>query len=258
MNGVDLKYWKAKISDFLLFVSCTVLVLWQISVNISVNFFFLLSFIAHNFHLYSLSDEKSFESLSELDRGFFTDQSLLSTSSPAVESLLSPQTSPSQLALPASPLSIFHSPETMEVDYMCGPPMQGMFSTPQVFLQRHWKAPVLEQVLREHDTSHMSWDLSLIKLEDNSPKVSMEPGVLKQTCSPQLQLSLLAEDCEGGSDRDVIPAWSLETGGASVEEGSRADLQWPALPRVKPRWQLMATWSVSHLELGFSMFVCLF
>lgn len=183
-------------------------------VNISVSSFNCFIIVCVILSL-ALSDEKSFESLSELDRGFFTDQSLLSTSrsSPAVASLLSLQASPSQLALSPSPLSIFHSPQTTDVDYLCVPPLQGMFSTPEVFLQRHWKAPSFEQVLREQNASHMSWDVSLIKLEDNSPKVCVEPGVLKQTWSPLLQPLLPAED-QGGSDRDVSDraseTWSEE------------------------------------------------
>lgn len=172
----------------------------------------------------SLLDEKSFDSLSELERGFFTDQSLLSTStsSPAVESLLSLQTSPAQLALSPSPLSVFHSLETVDVDYLCVPPPEGMFSTPEVFLQRDRKAAGLKQVLKEQDASHMSWDVSLIKLEDNSPKVCVEPGVLK-TWSPQLQTSLLAEDCGRRLSGWQRPRRLCSTLG-DMEEGSRAEL----------------------------------
>lgn len=149
-----------------------------------------------------LLDEKSFESLSELDRGFFTDQSLLSTSgsSLAVGSPLSFQATPSQRAPLLPPLCVFQSPESVDVDYLCVSPLQGMFSTPEVFLQKHHKAPGFEQVFREQDARHMSWDVSSIKLEDNSPKVCVEPGVLKQMWSPQLQPSVLAKDLQDGSD----------------------------------------------------------
>lgn len=159
-----------------------------------------------------LSDEKSFESGLEHDRGFFTEQSLLSTSrpSPAVASLFSLQASPSQMAPSPSPLDVFHSPETVDVDYLCAPPLQCMFSTPEVYFQRHWKASGFEQVLREQDASHMSWDVSLIKFEENSPRVCVEP-VLKQTSSPQLQPLLPAEDGQSGSDWDIVLERPLDT-----------------------------------------------
>lgn len=128
--------------------------------------------------------------------------------SPSVGPMLSLQASPSQQARSPS-LNAVNTPETLD-GYLCVPLLHSMFSTPEVFLQKNQKALCFERVFRELDAGELSWDMSLIKPEGNSPKVCVDPSVLEQTWSPRLQLSLSAEESLGSSDWDRVPAWHLE------------------------------------------------
>lgn len=150
---------------------------------------------------------KSFEesSPSELDRKFFEEQSLLSALSreqlsasrisndgeaSGSDAMLSIRAS---LCLPLDPISpaqafSISSLNTRETDsYFLTVPLQGRFSTPQLFLQKQKKAASFDQSYSELAVSQMSWDVSLIKPECNSPKPCSDSSAAEQTWSPNLQ-----------------------------------------------------------------------
>lgn len=150
---------------------------------------------------------KSFESssLSELDKRFFEEQSLLSA-------LLLEQMSTSRLSNDAeadgsdaklsirnslclsldtiSPTPAFSTsglnPQETDACYL-SVPLQGKFSTPQVLLQKQKKSMCFDQLYSDLTATQMCWDVSLIKPEGNSPKPNLESSALEQLWSPKLQ-----------------------------------------------------------------------
>lgn len=150
---------------------------------------------------------KSFEDSSpcELDRKFFEEQSLLSALS--LEQLSASRTSndgeangsDARLSIraslclsldPISPPQAFSisSLNTRETDnYYLAVPLQGRFSTPQVLLQKQKTAACFDQLYSELSVSQMSWDVSLIKPESNSPKPCIESSAVEQPWSPNPQ-----------------------------------------------------------------------
>lgn len=150
---------------------------------------------------------KSFEysSPSELNKTFFGEQSLLSALSldQMSTSRLSNDTeaegSDAKLSLsirnslclsldPISPTQVFSTSGLNPTDtcYLSAP-LQGKFSTPQVPLQKQKNTPCFDQLYSDLTTTQMCWDVSLIKPESNSPKLSMESNTLEQLWSPKLQ-----------------------------------------------------------------------
>lgn len=168
---------------------------------------------------------KSFEysSPSELDRSFFTEQSLLSalsleqlstsraSNADGSDATLSLQASLCLSLDPTSPsqalsFSIFNTQE-VENCYLTVP-LQGKFSTPEVYLQKQKKDACFEQMYSELNPTRMSWDVSLIKAESNSPKLCTESSAPELMWSPSRQPSRhsLAEVSPGGEeDRDSAP-----------------------------------------------------
>lgn len=150
---------------------------------------------------------KSFEfsSPSELDKRFFEEQSLLSalsleqmstsrisndTAADGSDAKLSIRNSLCLSLDPISPTLAFSTsglnPQETEACYLAVP-LQGKFSTPQVFLQKQKKASCFDQLYSDLTSTQMCWDVSLIKPESNSPKPSMESSALEQLWSPKLQ-----------------------------------------------------------------------
>lgn len=166
-----------------------------------------------------LLDMKSFEysSPSELDRRIFEEQSLLSAlslelSTSRASNEAEADGSDARLSIraslclsldPISPSQAFSmsSFNTQETDncYLVVP-LQGKFSTPQVFLPKQQKAACFDQSYSDLTATQISWDVSLIKPDGNSPKPCMESSTLEQTWSPKLQFSQhsLAEVSPGG------------------------------------------------------------
>lgn len=145
---------------------------------------------------------KSFEysSPSELDKGFFEEQSLLSTSSLEQPSSTSnpseangSDVKPSIQASPCLSLDPISPPKALstssfniqETDncYLTMP-LQGKFSTPLVLPQ---KSACLDQLYNDLTAAQMCWDVSFIKSETNSPKPNMESSALEQMWSPKPQ-----------------------------------------------------------------------
>lgn len=157
-------------------------------------------------YLFYLLDMKSFEcsSPSELDRKFFGEHSLLSALS--LEQLSTSRTSNdaeadgsdtrlsvlASLCLSSDPISPSQafpmgSVNSQDTDncYLAVP-LQGKSSTPQILLQKQQKkAACFDQLYSDVAASQMSWDVSLIKPESNSPKPYMESSGLEQTWSPK-------------------------------------------------------------------------
>lgn len=161
---------------------------------------------------------KSFEysSPSELDRSFFTEQSLLSalsleqlSTSRASKANGSDATLSLQASLclsldpisPSQALSFIFNTQEAENCYLTVP-LQGKFSTPEVYLQKQKKDACFEQMYSELNPTQMSWDVSLIKPESNSPKPCTESSVQEQMLSPGRQPSQhsLAEVSPGGEE----------------------------------------------------------
>lgn len=155
--------------------------------------------------MFYLLDMKSFEcsSPSELDRKFYGEQSLLSALS--VEQLSTSRvlndttadgldTRPSvgaSLCLSsdtASPYSGFsvNTMNTHEADgcYLAIP-LLGKSSTPHMLLQKPKQPACFDQSYNDLTASQMSWDVSVIKSESNSPRFYVESCTLEQTWSPK-------------------------------------------------------------------------
>nr|XP_046240783.1 uncharacterized protein si:ch73-303b9.1 [Scatophagus argus] len=152
-------------------------------------------------------DMRSFEysSPSALDRRFFEEQSLLSalsleqmsTSRASIDT--EADGSDAKLSIQASfclSLDPFSPPPTFSMSSLnaqetdnchLAVPSQGKFSTPQVLFQKQKKAACFDQLYSDLTATQMSWDVSLIKPESNSPKPSMESSALEQTWSPKSQ-----------------------------------------------------------------------
>lgn len=176
-----------------------------------------------------LLDMRSFEysSPSELDRSFFTEQSLLSALSleqlstsraskaDGSNATLSLQASLCLSLDPTSPsqalsFSIFNTQE-VENCYLTVP-LQGKFSTPEMYLQKQKKDACFEQMYSELNPTRMSWDVSLIKPESSSPKLCTESSAQEQMWSPSRQCSQhsLAEvSPDGEEDRASAPPLML-------------------------------------------------
>ncbi len=142
-----------------------------------------------------------FSTPSELDRKFFEEQSLLSALS--LEQLSTSRASNDTVAdksdtrlsilaslclssdciSPSQAFSVSSS-NAQETDNYLAVPLQGNSSTPCICLQKQKKAVCLDQL---YTASQMSWDVSLIKPESNSPKPRMESSALEQESSPKPQ-----------------------------------------------------------------------
>ncbi|MEQ2230058.1 hypothetical protein ILYODFUR_025289 [Ilyodon furcidens] len=159
---------------------------------------------------FAFKDVKSFEcsSPSELDRKFFGEQSLLSALS--LEQLPTPKLfsntggdgRPSILASLCLSLDAFspcggfspHDSNTQAVDNSNPTvPLQGKFSTPQVLVKKPPNATCFDQSYIDLTASQISWDVSLIKSESNSPRFLMETSTQEQTWSPKPQQHSLPE-----------------------------------------------------------------
>lgn len=150
---------------------------------------------------------KSFECSSpwELDRKFFGEQSLLSalsleqlstsrasnnTGADGSEARLSILASLCLSSDPISPSQAFsmNSLNVQETDNChLAVPLQGKSSTPHMLLQKQKTTACFDQSYSDLTASQMSWDVSLIKPESNSPKPCMESSTLEQTWSPKQQ-----------------------------------------------------------------------
>ncbi|XP_034440304.1 uncharacterized protein si:ch73-303b9.1 isoform X1 [Hippoglossus hippoglossus] len=152
-----------------------------------------------------ITDMKSFEcsSPSELDRKFFGEQSLMSSLS--LEQLSTSRASNETVAdgsdprlsslaflcLSSDPISptvtiAVNNLNTQEKDNChLAVPLQGKSSTPYVLLQKRQKAALFDQSFSDLAASQMSWDVSLIKSESNSPKPCNESSTLESTWSPK-------------------------------------------------------------------------
>lgn len=150
-------------------------------------------------------DWKSFEcsSPSELDRKFFGEQSLLSALS--LEQLSTSRTSNDTLAdgsdarlsilaslclssdpITSPPAFSTNSLNTQETENgQLTIPLQGKSSTPYIILQKRKQAACFDQSCPDLGASQMSWDVSLIKSENNSPKPCLESSALESTWSPK-------------------------------------------------------------------------
>lgn len=144
---------------------------------------------------------KSFEcsSPSELDRKFLVENSLLSA-------VLSPEQLPTSrasnetVAEGSDPKlstlsSLYLSSEAIspslsfsynkEIDnYRLAVPLQGKSSTPHMFLQKQKKPACFDQSYSDLSASQMSWEVSLIRPDSNSPRSCMESSALEQAWSP--------------------------------------------------------------------------
>ena len=94
----------------------------------------------------------------------------------------------------ANSMGSFNAPETDNC-YL-SVPLLGKSSTPHVLLQKQKKAACSDQLYTDLSAAQMSWDVSLIKAESNSPKLYMESNAVEQTWSPRPQSTQhsLAED----------------------------------------------------------------
>ncbi|KAG7494218.1 hypothetical protein JOB18_026300 [Solea senegalensis] len=154
-----------------------------------------------------IADMKTFEcsSPSELDRRFFEEQSLMSALS--LEQLSTSRVSNEMVAdrsdaktsslaflcVSSDPVS---SPQTTSMNNLntqerdgchLAVPLQGKSSTPCMLLQKQKKSTFFDQSYCDLTASQMSWDVSLIKSESNSPKPFTESSALEPTWSPNPQ-----------------------------------------------------------------------
>ncbi|KAF7655597.1 hypothetical protein LDENG_00054020 [Lucifuga dentata] len=154
-------------------------------------------------------DKKSFEfpSPSELDRKFFGEQSLLSALSleqlstsrasndmvsDGSDARLSVLVSLCQSADTLSPLQTFSvnslSFQESQTSQLAVP-LQGKSSTPHPLLQNHKWHDSSDEFYSDVMASQVSWDVSVIKPENNSPKPSMDLSVSESNLSPKPQLT---------------------------------------------------------------------
>ncbi|KAK2914619.1 hypothetical protein Q8A73_005213 [Channa argus] len=152
-----------------------------------------------------VKDMKSFEfsSPSELDRRFYGEQSLLSAlsqeqlstsrasndtvadGSNATLSILASLCSSSDPITSPQAFSM-NSLNTQDTDNChLAVLLQGNSSTPYLHTEKQKKAPPFDQSCNDLCASQMSWDVSLIKYESNSPKPCMEFSVPESTWSPK-------------------------------------------------------------------------
>nr|XP_057938232.1 uncharacterized protein si:ch73-303b9.1 [Doryrhamphus excisus] len=150
--------------------------------------------------VYPLKDMSSFEcfSPSELDRKFFGEQSLPSLDQLSISAngsdfkppILASLCVPSDLASPtqASSLSDLNTQDAENCHLRV--PLQGKSSTPYILLQKQKAVARIDQSYNDLTTSQMSWDVSLIKSENNSPKLFMDSSALETVWSPKPQCQL--------------------------------------------------------------------
>ncbi|XP_070405279.1 uncharacterized protein [Nothobranchius furzeri] len=160
-------------------------------------------------------DLKSFEcsSPSELDRKFFGEQGLLSAlsleylslsraSNEAVAnrsegrvSILASLCLSTDLLSPCRGFSFLGSgSNTQEADgCTLTVPMQGKFSTPIVTVPNSKPAGFFDRSNGDLTSLQISWDVSVIKAESNSPRCFVDSSVQQQTWSPKPQNQSLAE-----------------------------------------------------------------
>lgn len=156
---------------------------------------------------------KSFEcsSPSELDRKFFGEPSLLSalsleqlsasrvsndTTADGSDTKLSvgPPLCLSSDATSPCPGFSLSSLSTQEPDsgYLVVP-LQGKSSTPHIILQKPKQAVCFDQSYSDLTASQISWDVSVIKSEGNSPRLHVESCTPEQTWSPNPQQQSLID-----------------------------------------------------------------
>lgn len=152
--------------------------------------------------MFYILDMKSFEymSPSELDRKFFGEQSLLSALS--LEQLSTSRLSNemaadvsdarlSTLALRSISSDPIPSPQAISTNNQdtchLTVPLPGKSSTPYMFQRKQEKAVCSNQSFSEFTTPQISWDVSLIKSESNSPKPCIDSSALESTWSPKPQ-----------------------------------------------------------------------
>ncbi|XP_034093173.1 uncharacterized protein si:ch73-303b9.1 [Gymnodraco acuticeps] len=138
-----------------------------------------------------IKDMKSFECLSplELDRKFLGEQSGLSADTLADG--FDPRLSiPASLCLSSDPISPSLAPTNAQESDSCylAVPLQGKSSTPyELLLKKKKQLAVLDQSYSDLTLSRMSWDVSGITPENNSPRSIMECSALEATWSPKPQ-----------------------------------------------------------------------
>lgn len=155
---------------------------------------------------FSLVDMSSFDcsSPSELDRKFLGEQSLpsslsleLSTSRPLNETFADGYEAKLsfQASLHMSSEAISGSPAPSQSDLNAQQtnhghlaiPLQGKSSTPYILPQKQKKAAFFDPSSSDLTAPQMSWDVSLITSESNSPKQYMELSAVELTRSPNPQ-----------------------------------------------------------------------
>ncbi|CAJ1051805.1 uncharacterized protein si:ch73-303b9.1 [Xyrichtys novacula] len=152
-----------------------------------------------------IKDMKSFECSSPLepDRRFWGEQSWMSALS--LEQLSTSKASSdttaegfdprlsilASLGLPADSISPSQASSwnnTQETDNChLAVPLQGKSSTPYMLLQKKKEPACFDQSYTEFASSQISWDVSYIKPESNSPKLFVESSALEQMRSPKPQ-----------------------------------------------------------------------
>ncbi|KAL3059314.1 hypothetical protein OYC64_011273 [Pagothenia borchgrevinki] len=149
-----------------------------------------------------IKDMKSFECPSplELDREFLGEQSGLSAlsldlpTSRASNDTLADGSDPrlstlASLCLSSDPISPSLAPTNAQESDCCylAVPLQGKSSTPYELLLKKKQPAVLDQSYSDLTVSRMSWDVSGITFENNSPRPIMESSALEATWSPKPQ-----------------------------------------------------------------------
>ncbi|XP_033977894.1 uncharacterized protein si:ch73-303b9.1 [Trematomus bernacchii] len=150
-----------------------------------------------------IKDMKSFECPSplELDREFLGEQSGLSAlsldlpTSRASNDTLADGSDPrlsilASLCLSSDPISPSLAPTNAQESDRCylAVPLQGKSSTPYELLLKKKQPAVLDQSYSDLTVSRMSWDVSGITSEINSPRPFMESSALEATWSPKPQM----------------------------------------------------------------------
>ena len=150
---------------------------------------------------------KSFDcsSPSEFDRKFFGEQSLLSAlsleqlstskasndtvadGSDSRKSVLASLCLSSDTISPCQGFSLYSSNAQEPDGCSLSVPLQGKFSTPHILVQKPKSSACFDQSYSDLTASQISWDVSLIKPESNSPSFNMESSTREQTWSPKQQ-----------------------------------------------------------------------
>lgn len=163
--------------------------------------------------MFYVKGKQSFKcpSPSELDKNYCGEQSLLSalsleqpsgwkSSNGAVTDRSESRASvPSSLCLSMDIISpcrdfLFHNSNMQEPDNgHLTVPSQGKSSTPNMLVQKPRKTPSFDQSYSDLTASQISWDVSLIKAENSSPRFFVDSSAQEQTWSPKPQPHSVAE-----------------------------------------------------------------